>query len=230
MLSSKLSSEVRLLFQMTKVDCFYGFPKSVSVVQVSDFFNEKEIQGDVSVVLAKMICYEQIIENMTVSLYRQDKLWRKVNGYKPAPRIEKHYDILELMKHFMDFDRKDEMRERCHIFRKRRNNLAHNILKRSMDDWVNDYCDVDKWYEEIVSIYFEQESAFCNRIAEKLLNPELYLIKDKDYTNDIDVIERRLSRIVDEEERIMCIQMINVLRAFMDDCECPELRMKLFLF
>jgi len=224
--NSKLSQEVQLLFKMTEVDHFYGFPKSVSLVYVSDHFKEKDINGDVSVVLAKMICYEQIIENMIISLYKQDTFWRKINGYKEAARVDKHHKRLELMREFVNFDKKDEMRKLCNEFRHMRNDLAHEILQKKMEEWISDYSDVDERYEKIVSIYQEQECAFLNGVAKKLLKPEMFLERDKDYKRDIDIIKRQFDASIDDVERANCVQIMNLLIAFMRNYECPALYMK----
>jgi len=229
MINSDLSLEVQLLFRMTDVKAFYGFPKSVELVRVSDHFKEKDLQDDVAVVLAKTVCYEQIIENMIISLDEQDKFWRKINGYSNTPKVKKHYERLELMNEFINFDKKDEMQKLCDDFRERRNSLAHDILEKRMEEWVNLYSDVDDRYEEIVCMYQEQDCIFLNRIIEKLSNPQLFLMKDKDYQRDINIIRKHLGSIRDEEEQENCIQMINLLNAFMANDECPELQMKFMM-
>lgn len=174
-IAERLSREVALLLEMTNIEFYHGM-KMENIVSFHDEFKERDIANDICILLAKYICYKQIVERMVNSLHQQEVLLEKICGYNA------HYQLKK--KHY----KRKKMKEYCADLRKKRNNLAHEILERGIDEWIEQYKNVDDEYMRIQNIYTEQSMHFYNRIGLILENAADFLKEGKNYYKDMSVI------------------------------------------
>lgn len=186
-----LSKEVQLLFMMTNIFMYEGMGNLASIIQFCDTLQKKE--NDICVLVAKVFCYEYIIEQMVNSLYTQDILWKRVK-YKDINYSEKetkeYNKKVKNIKKIADFNKAQEFSTNANYFRKVRNLFAHSLGQYSMNDLFEKHKNLDMIYRELYEIYSEQNIIFLNRISLKLENPTEFLSEGKDYQDDISIIKK----------------------------------------
>lgn len=193
---SELSKEVQLLLKMTEVTMYEGLEGIKNLINLSDELQKNE--KDFSVLVAKAFIYEQVIERMVISLYKQDRLWKQVLhkdiDYSEKVSIE-HYSRIKRINKLADFQKVEEFKKLCNEFRKMKNNFAHSILMNETKGLAKQYKDLDKSYQRIYGIYSEQSVQFINKISDKLKRTEFFLNDKKDYSKDIKILKREASKI-----------------------------------
>lgn len=203
-----LSEEVQLLFMMTNVFMYEGAGNLKNIIEFCDMVQEKD--NDICVLIAKVFCYEYIIEQMVNSLYTQDILWKRVK-YKDINYREeeiKRYDKkVKNIEKIADFNKAQEFSKNANHFRKIRNLFAHSLGKYSMNYLFEKYKNLDMIYRELYEIYSEQNIIFLNRISLKLENPTKFLSVEKDYQDDISIIKKEAFKIkgqktISEEDKV----------------------------
>lgn len=192
----ELSKEVQLLLKMTEVSMYEGLEGIKNIIKLSDELQKSE--KDLSALVAKAFIYEQVIERMVSSLYKQDRLWKQVLhkdiDYSEKISVE-HYGRVKRINKLADFQKVEEFKKLCKEFRKLRNNYAHSILMNETKSLTKQYKELDKSYQKIYGIYSEQSVLFLNRISDKLKRTEFFLDDKKDYSKDIRVLKREVIKI-----------------------------------
>lgn len=191
-----LTKEVQLLYMMTNTFVYEGMQGHI--IEFSDEIKDRPIKEDICVLLAKVLCYEQIIEQMVESLYVQNLIWKQVklkNIHYKNERIDEYYIKIEKLDLLEDFDEVRRFQCCCNTFRKKRNNLVHRLLQNRIAEIFEKYSDLEELYEEIFEIYQEQNFLFANRIIEKLANPMVFLIKGRNYSVDINILCNKARKI-----------------------------------
>lgn len=192
----ELSKEVQLLYMMTNTFVYEGMRGHI--IEFSDEIKDRPIKEDICVLLAKVLCYEQIIEQMVESLYIQNLIWKRVklkNIHYKHEKIDEYYIKIEKLDLLEDFDEARRFQCCCNTFRKKRNNLAHRLLQNRIAEVFEKYSDLEELYEEIFEIYQEQNFLFVNRIIERLANPMDFLIEGRNYSGDIIILSNKARKI-----------------------------------
>lgn len=198
----RLSKEVQLLLQMTELYANEDFDCPREGFLLLDSVLEEENQNHICVLTTKVFCYEYMIEQMVKSLNVQNIIRRRIKEKNiDIPFVHmKHYDAIKNCRNHIDFDKKDDFANFCDSFRKIRNKFVHDLLRQAEEEWIKEYQYLDEDYWNIYDIYADQDNNFINGVQAELNDVEKFLISEKDYSRDMEILKDLIVKIRKKEK------------------------------